>query len=101
MYSRYNEEKSVAAEKFITVITFLSYNIHIYKHMTDVSKNAYFHVLNDIVDKYNKPFRRTIGIKPIGVKSDFYAEYNVDPNEKDHKFKIGDHVRISGYKNIF
>ena len=70
MYSRYNEEKSVAAEKFIT---FLSYNIHIYKHMTDVSKNVYFHVLNDIVDKYNKPFRRTIGIKPIGVKSDFYA----------------------------
>ena len=92
MYSGYNEEKSVAAE---------SYNIHIYKYMTDVSKNVYFDVLNDIVDKYNKPLRRTIGRKPIGVKSDFYAEYNVDPNEKNHKFKIGDHVRISGYKNIF
>ena len=40
-------------------------------------------------------------MKPIAVKSDSYAEYNVDSNEKDPKFKIGDDVRISKYKKIF
>ena len=39
--------------------------------------------------------------KPIDVTSDSYAEYNVDFNEKDLKFKVGDHVRISKYKKIF
>ena len=55
---------------------------NIYKHMTAVSKNIYFDVLNDIVDKYNNTFHRTIGMKPIDVKSDSYAEYKVDSNEK-------------------
>ena len=40
-------------------------------------------------------------MKPIDVKSDYFAEYNVESNEKDLKFKVGDHVRISKYKNIF
>ena len=39
-------------------------------------------------------------MKPIDVKSDSYAEYKVDSNDKDPKFKIDDHVRISNYKNI-
>ena len=34
-------------------------------------------------------------MKPIDVK------YNEESNEKDPKFKVGDHVRISKYKNIF
>ena len=40
-------------------------------------------------------------MKPIKVTSDSYAEYNEDFNEKDPKFKICDHVRISKHKNIF
>ena len=40
-------------------------------------------------------------MKPIDVKSDCYAEYNVDSDEKDPKFKAVDHVRISKYNNIF
>ena len=40
-------------------------------------------------------------MKPIDVKSDPFAEYNEESDEKDLKFKIGDHVRISKYKNIF
>ena len=40
-------------------------------------------------------------MKPIDVTSDSYAEYNEDSNEKDPKFKVGDHVRISKYKTIF
>ena len=40
-------------------------------------------------------------MKPIDVKSNSYAEYNVDSNEKDPKFQVGYHVRISKYRNIF
>ena len=40
-------------------------------------------------------------MKPVDVRSDSYAEYNEDSNEKVPKFKVGDHVRISEYKNIF
>ena len=40
-------------------------------------------------------------MKPIDVKSDSYAEYNVDSNAKDSKFKIGAHVIILKQKNIF
>ena len=40
-------------------------------------------------------------MKPIDVTSDSFAEYNEDSNNKNLKFKIGDHVRISKYKNIF
>ena len=40
-------------------------------------------------------------MKPIVVKSDSFAEYNEESNKKDPKFKLGDHVRISKYKDIF
>ena len=69
--------------------------------MTAVSKNPYFDVLDDTVNKYNNTVHRTIKMKLIDVTSDSYAEYNEDFNEKDPKFKVGDHVRISKYKNIF
>ena len=68
--------------------------------MTSVSKNIYFNVLDDIVDKYNNTYHNTIKMKPIDVKSNSYAEYNVDCNDKDPKFKIGDHVRISRHKKV-
>ena len=68
--------------------------------MTAVSKNVYFDVLDDIVNKYNNTVHKTIKMKPIDV-SDSYTEYNEDFNKKDPKFKVGDHVRISKYKNIF
>ena len=68
--------------------------------MKAVSKNLYFDV-SDIVDKYNNTVHRTIGMKPIDVKSNSHAQCNVDSNEKDPKFKIGDRVKTSRYKNIF
>ena len=55
--------------------------------MADVSKNGYFNVLNGIVDEYNNANHRTIKMKPIDVKSDSFAEYNKESNEKDPKFK--------------
>ena len=69
--------------------------------MTAVSTDVYFDVLDYIVDKYYKTYYTTINMKPIDVKSNSYAEYNVDSNAKNPRFKIGDHVRISKYKNIF
>ena len=96
MYSTYNEGESVVAERFRRTL-----ESKIYKHKTVVSKNVYFEVLEDIVDKYNNTFHRTIKRKPIDVKFDSNGKYNVDSNEKDPKFNVGDHVRISKYKNIF
>ena len=55
MYSTYNEGKSVVAERFIKTL-----KNKIYNHVTAVSKNVYFDVLNDIVNKYNNTFHRTI-----------------------------------------
>ena len=68
--------------------------------MTSVSKNIYFNVLDSIVDKYNNTYHNSIKMKPIDVKSKSHAEYNVDYNDKDPKFKIGDHVRISRHKKV-
>ena len=96
MYSTYNKGKSVVAERFIRTL-----KNKIFKHMTAVSKNVYFDVLDDIVNKYNNTVHRTIKMKPIDVISGSYVEYNEDSNEKDPKFKVGDRVRISKYKNIF
>ena len=58
-------------------------------------------MLDDIVNKYNNAVHRTIKTKPIDVTGDFYPEYNKNFNKKDPKFKVGDNVRISKYKNIF
>ena len=69
--------------------------------MTAISKNVYFDVLNDFVNKYNNTVHKTLKIKPLDVTDNSCAEYNKDFDKKDPKFKVGDHVRISKYKNIF
>ena len=96
MYSTYNEGKSVVVERFIRTL-----KNKIYKHMTTISKNIYFDVLDDIVDEDNNTYHKTIKMKPVDVGDDSSAEYNEESNEKDPKFKIGDHVRISKFKNVF
>ena len=96
MYLTYNQGKSVVAERFIRTL-----KNKIFKHMTAVSKNVCFDVLDDIDNKYNNTIHRTIKMKPIDVTFDSYAEYNEDSNKNDPKFKAGDRVRISKYKNIF
>ena len=69
--------------------------------MTAISKNVYFDVLDDIVNKYNNTVHRTIKMKPIDVKDNTYVDSKKEVNDKDPKFKVGDYVRISKYKNIF
>ena len=96
MYSTYNEGKSVVAERFIRTL-----KNKIFKHMTAISNNAYFDVLDNNLNKYNNKVHRSIKMKRTDVTSSSYAEYNEDLNKKDPKFKVGDHVRISKYENIF
>ena len=69
--------------------------------MIAISKNVYFHVLDDIANTCTNTIHRTIKMKPVDVMGDSYAEYNENFNKKDPKFKVGDHARISKYKNIF
>ena len=55
MYSTYNEGKFAVAERFIRPL-----KNKIYKHMTAISKNVYFDVLDDIDNKYNNTYHKTI-----------------------------------------
>ena len=76
VYWTYNEGKSVVAERFTRTL-----KTKIFNHMTAISKNVYFDVI-DIVKKHNNTVQRTIKMKPIDVTSDSYAEYNEDFNKK-------------------
>ena len=69
--------------------------------MTSISKNVYINKLDDVVSKYNNTYHSTIKIKPIDVKPSTYIDCNKEINDKDPKFKTGDIVRVSKYKNIF
>ena len=96
MYSIHNEGKSVIAERFIKTL-----RTKIFKYMTSVSKNVFIDILDDIVDEYNNTHHRTIKMKPIDVKVNTYIDFEKEVNDKDPKFKVGDDIRISKYKNIF
>ena len=96
MYSTHNEGKSVVAERFIMAI-----KNKIYKYITSISKNVYIDKVDNIVDEYNNTKSRTIKMKPIDVKDNRYINIDKEFNDNDPKFKVGDHVRISKYKNIF
>ena len=95
MYSTYNEGKSVVAEIFVRTL-----KNKLYKHMTATGKNVYYDVLDDVGNKYNNTKHSTIKMKPIDVE-DNKRVYIDEQNEKDSRFKVGDRVRISRYKNIF
>ena len=73
MYLIHNEGKSVVVERFT----------------------------NYIVNKYSNTNIRTIKIRPVDVKDNRYIDITKEVNDKDSKFKVGDHLRISKYKNIF
>ena len=90
------KENLFLAERFIRTL-----KTKICKYMTSISKNVYIDKLNDIVNEYNNTYHRTIKMKPVDVKDNTYIDSNKEVNDKDPKFKVGDHVRISKYKNIF
>ena len=69
--------------------------------MTATGKKVYNDVLDDVVNKYNNTKHSTIKMKAIDVGDNNKRVYIDEHNEKDSKFKVGDRVRISRYKNIF
>ena len=95
MYSTYNEGKSIVAERFIRTL-----KNKFYKHMTATGKNVYYDVLDDIVNEYNITNHNTVKMKPKDV-GDNKRVYIDEHNEKDSRFKVGDRVRISKFKNMF
>ena len=96
MYSIHSEGKSVVAERFIRTL-----KNKIYKYMVSISKNEYIDKLDNTVNKYTNTYHRAIKMKPVDVKPMIY--FNSDKKHKNEgpKFKVGDHVRISKYKNAF
>ena len=96
MYSTNNEGKSVISERFIRTL-----KNKICKYMTSISKNVYIDKLDDIVKEYNNTYRTSNKMKPVDVKDNTSINFEKEMNDKNPKFKFGDHVRISKYKNIF
>ena len=96
IYSTNNEGKSVIAERFIRTL-----KTKIYKYMTTISKNVYIDKLDDIVKEYNNKYHTSIKMKLVDIKDNTYIDFEKEINNKDPKFRVGDYVRISKYKNIF
>ena len=69
--------------------------------MNSISKNVYTDKLDDTVDEYNNTYHIKIKMKPVDVKDNPYIGFRKEVNDKDPKFKVGDHVRICKYKKIF
>ena len=92
----HNDGKYVVAERFIRTL-----KTKICKYMTPISKNVYIVKLVDIVNKYNNTYHRTIKLKPSSVNDYTYIDFIKEINNKNPKFKVGDYVRMSKYKNIF
>ena len=62
----------------------------------------YIDKLDDIVIEYNiHTYHRTIEVKPVDVRDNTYINIGKEVNDKDPKFKVGDHVRISKYIKNF
>ena len=89
MYSIHNEGKSVVPEKFIRTL-----KNKIYKCMISISKNRYIDKSDDIVNKYNNAYHRTIKMKT-------YIDFNKENNKEGPKFKVGDNVKKSKYQKCF
>ena len=96
MYSKHNEGKSVIPERFIRTLT-----KKICKYATSISKNVYIDKSDDTVNKYHNTYHNTNKMKPVDVTSSTRIDSCKVINDRDPKFKVGDVVKISKYKNIF
>ena len=96
--STHNKGKSVDAEIFIRNL-----KNKIEKYMALILKNVCIDKIEDMIDfdKQNNTHHKTIKMKPIDVKPITYVNFEVENNEKDLKFKVGDNLKISKYKKVF
>ena len=72
-----------------------------FKYMISISKNMYTDKINEKVNKYNNTYHWTIKMKPVDVNLSMHIDFNKENNKEGLVFKVGHHVRISKYKNIF
>ena len=96
MYSRHNEGKFVVSERFIRTL-----KDKIYKYIISISKNGYIDKLGDIVSKQNNTCQKTIKMKPVNENPSVYIDFNKENIKERPKFKVGNHVRMSKFKNNF
>ena len=96
MCSTHNKGKSVAAERFTRTL-----KTKIYKYMTSISNNVFINKLDDIVNEYNNTYNATTKMKPVNIEDNTYIDFLKKVNDKDPKFKIDDHVRISKIQKYF
>ena len=68
IYSTHNEKKPAFVEKFIRNLKNKVYNFNI--------KNVYIDKLDDIVNKDNNTYHRTIKMNPVNVRSSIYIDFN-------------------------
>ena len=80
MYWIHNEEKSVAAERFIRTL-----KNKIFKYVASISKNMYIDKLDYIVNEYNNTYHRTSRMKPVNVKNNIYVDSNKDVYDRHPK----------------
>ena len=69
--------------------------------MNSFSKNVNINKLDDIVNENNNTYHRITKMYPVDIKDNSYIGSSKVVNDKDPKFKVGDHVRTSIYKIIF
>ena len=90
IYSTHNEGKHIVAERFVRTL-----KNKIYKYMTSGSKNVDTDNLDDIVNKYNHTFHRTIKMKPVDVMPSTYIDFSIENNDKDHD--NDKYIFVTGY----
>ena len=61
----------------------------------------YIDKLDDKVNEYNYTYHRTIKMKSIDVNGNTYIDFGKEINDKDPKFQVADHIRISKNKSMF
>ena len=94
MYSTNNKGESVIAERFIKTL-----KNKINKYIASISENVYIDKLDDIVNKLNNIYDRTLKMMPINVKSSTYIDFDRENNKESPKLVIMlEHQNI---KNVF
>ena len=78
MYSIHNEGESAVAERFIGTL-----KNKVYKYITSISEHVYIDKLDDIVNKFNNIYHRTIKMKPVDVKSSTHFDFNKENNKEN------------------
>ena len=63
--------------------------------MTLILKHVDIDKVDNIVDKFNNKYNRTIKIKAVDINSSTYIDFDVENNNKDPKFQVSNHARLS------